>query len=78
MKGLNTALGAAGLAAFLALGEVVPRVGIVKQAYFPPTSRIASAFRDELRDGTFWSALGDTLRPAGPWASRSPSARASS
>lgn len=61
MKGLNTALGAAGLAAFLALGEVVPRVGIVKEAYFPPTSRIASAFGDELKDGAFWSALGDTL-----------------
>ncbi|MEV0741928.1 ABC transporter permease [Streptomyces sp. NPDC050549] len=61
MKGLNTALGAAGLAAFLALGEVVPRVGIVKEAYFPPTSRIASALWDELTDGAFWSALGDTL-----------------
>ena len=61
MRGLNTALGAAGLAAFLALGEVVPRVGIVKEAYFPPTSRIASAFWDELKDGAFWSALGDTL-----------------
>ncbi|WP_405865419.1 ABC transporter permease [Streptomyces sp. NBC_01515] len=61
MRGLNTALGAAGLAAFLALGEVVPRVGIVKEAYFPPTSRIASAFVDELKDGAFWSALGDTL-----------------
>ncbi|MFC7260514.1 ABC transporter permease [Streptomyces lutosisoli] len=61
MKGLNTALGAAGLAAFLALGEVVPRVGIVKKAYFPPTSRIASAFWDEITDGAFWSALGDTL-----------------
>ncbi|MFJ9627382.1 ABC transporter permease [Streptomyces sp. NPDC101175] len=61
MKGLNTALGAAGLAAFLALGEVVPRVGIVKEAYFPPTSRIASALRDEVTDPAFWSALGDTL-----------------
>ncbi|WP_427918537.1 ABC transporter permease [Streptomyces sp. cg40] len=61
MKGLNTALGAAGLAAFLALGEVVPRVGIVKEAYFPPTSRIASALWTELNDGAFWSALGDTL-----------------
>ncbi|MDV9168666.1 ABC transporter permease [Streptomyces sp. W16] len=61
MKGLNTALGAGGLAAFLALGEVVPRVGIVKEAYFPPTSRIASAFWDEMKDGAFWSALGDTL-----------------
>ena len=61
MRGLNTALGAAGLAAFLALGEAVPRLGLVKEAYFPPTSRIASALWDELTDGAFWSALGDTL-----------------
>ncbi|PTM99747.1 ABC transporter permease [Streptomyces sp. VMFN-G11Ma] len=61
MKGLNTALGAAGLAAFLALGEVVPRTGLVKESYFSPTSRIASALWDEITDGAFWSALGDTL-----------------
>ncbi|WP_046728552.1 ABC transporter permease [Streptomyces humi] len=61
MKGLNTALGAAGLAAFLALGEAVPRLGLVKADYFPPTSRIARAFGTELSDGAFWSALGDTL-----------------
>ncbi|MER5755549.1 ABC transporter permease [Streptomyces sp. NPDC002088] len=61
MRGLNTALGAAGLAAFLALGEAVPRLGLVKDVYFPPTSRIADAFADELSDGAFWTALGDTL-----------------
>ncbi|GHG85757.1 ABC transporter permease [Streptomyces lanatus] len=57
----NLALGAAGLAAFLALGEAVPRLGLVKEAYFPPTSRIASALVDELSDDAFWQALGDTL-----------------
>jgi ABC-type nitrate/sulfonate/bicarbonate transport system permease component len=61
VRATNTALGAAGLAAFLALGEAVPRLGLVKEAYFPPTSRIASALWDELNDGAFWSALGDTL-----------------
>ncbi|OIJ64469.1 ABC transporter permease [Streptomyces mangrovisoli] len=61
MKGLNAVLGAAGLAVFLALGEAVPRLGLVKEQYFPPTSRIASALADELGDGAFWSALGDTL-----------------
>jgi ABC-type nitrate/sulfonate/bicarbonate transport system permease component len=61
VKGLNAALGAAGLAAFLSLGEVVPRTGLVKESYFPPTSRIASALGDEITDGAFWSALGDTL-----------------
>ncbi|NUP20323.1 MAG: ABC transporter permease subunit [Streptomyces sp.] len=57
----NVALGAAGLAAFLALGEAVPRLGLVKEAYFPPTSRIAGALADEVADSTFWTALGDTL-----------------
>jgi ABC-type nitrate/sulfonate/bicarbonate transport system permease component len=61
MRGANIALGATGLAAFLALGEAVPRLGLVKEAYFPPTSRIAEDFADELSDSTFWTALGDTL-----------------
>ncbi|WP_329295120.1 ABC transporter permease [Streptomyces pseudovenezuelae] len=61
MRLQNAALGAAGLAAFLALGEALPRLGLVKEAYFPPTTRIARAFADELADGTFWTALGDTL-----------------
>ncbi|WP_405621922.1 ABC transporter permease [Streptomyces sp. NBC_00076] len=61
MKGANSALGTAGLAAFLALGEAAPRIGLVKEAYFPPTSRIAGALGDELSDAAFWTALGDTL-----------------
>jgi ABC-type nitrate/sulfonate/bicarbonate transport system permease component len=61
VKGLNIALGATGLVAFLALGEAVPRLGLVEEAYFPPTSRIADAFAGELADDTFWTALGDTL-----------------
>ncbi|MFL6114644.1 MAG: ABC transporter permease [Catenulispora sp.] len=61
MRLQNAALVAAGLAAYLALGEAVPRLGLVKEEYFPPTSRIARAFADELSDGTFWTALGDTF-----------------
>ncbi|AQS66509.1 ABC transporter permease [Streptomyces pactum] len=61
MRGANAALGAAGLAAFLALGEAVPRLGLVEREYFPPTSRIAGALGTEVADGAFWTALGDTL-----------------
>ncbi|MFC8364368.1 ABC transporter permease [Streptomyces griseorubiginosus] len=61
MRLQNTLLGTAGLAAFLLLGEAVPRLGLVKEEYFPPTSRIARALADELSDGAFWTALGDTL-----------------
>lgn len=61
MRGAEAALGAAGLAAFLALGEAVPRLGLVEEEYFPPTSRIADALGTEVADGAFWTALGDTL-----------------
>ena len=61
MRLQNALLGAAGLAALLLLGEAVPRLGLVKEEYFPPTSRIARALADELSDGAFWTALGDTL-----------------
>ncbi|GGW95420.1 ABC transporter permease [Streptomyces lomondensis] len=61
MKGADAALGAAGLAAFLALCEAVPRLGLVDEDYFPPAGRVADALGRELSDGAFWSALGDTL-----------------
>ncbi|BBC31524.1 ABC transporter permease [Streptomyces graminofaciens] len=61
MRGANTALGAAGLAGFLALWEAVPRLGLVKDDYFPPVSRVAGALATELGDEAFWTALGDTL-----------------
>jgi ABC-type nitrate/sulfonate/bicarbonate transport system permease component len=54
-------LGLAGLAGFLALGEVAPRVGLVPEKYLPPTSRIAAALAEELGEPSFWVALGDTL-----------------
>ena len=69
---------AAGLAGFLALGEAVPRLGLVKEAYFPPTSRIAGALGDELADAAFWTALGDTLDRLGAGPGRSRPARGSS
>lgn len=61
MKGVNLALGAAGLSAFLALGEAVPRLGLAEEAHFPPTSRIAVALAGEVADTAFWTALGETL-----------------
>jgi ABC-type nitrate/sulfonate/bicarbonate transport system permease component len=55
-------LGLAGLLGFLALLEVVPRVGLVPERYLPPASRIAGALAAELRQPSFWVALGDTLQ----------------
>jgi ABC-type nitrate/sulfonate/bicarbonate transport system permease component len=54
-------LGLAGLAGFLVLLEVAPRVGLVPERYLPPTSRIAAALAEELGQPGFWVALGDTL-----------------
>lgn len=39
----------------------MPRLGLVEEDYFPPTSRIADALGTEVADGAFWTALGDTL-----------------
>ncbi|MFE2279131.1 ABC transporter permease [Streptomyces sp. NPDC059454] len=61
MRGANAALGAAGLAAFLVLGEAAPRLGLVGEDHLPPTGRIAEALGAEITDGAFWTALGDTL-----------------
>ncbi|MFI6370475.1 ABC transporter permease [Streptomyces sp. NPDC050546] len=61
MRSVNAALGAAGLAAFLSLGEAVPRLGLVEEAYFPTTGRIAGALAEEVADPAFWTALGETL-----------------
>jgi ABC-type nitrate/sulfonate/bicarbonate transport system permease component len=54
-------LGLAGLLGFLALLEVVPRIGLVPERYLPPASQIADALAGELRQPSFWVALGDTL-----------------
>ncbi|MFC9428269.1 MULTISPECIES: ABC transporter permease [unclassified Streptomyces] len=58
---VDAALGAGGLAAFLALWELVPRTGLVSADYLPPVGRVAAALGTELSDAAFWTALGDTL-----------------
>ncbi|MFE9095324.1 ABC transporter permease [Streptomyces sp. NPDC007264] len=60
-RGAHAALGLAGLAGLLVLVEALPRLGAVSADYLPPTSRIVRALVDELADGAFWTALGDTL-----------------
>ncbi len=39
----------------------MPRLGLVREEYLPPVSRIAGALVTEAGDGAFWAALGDTL-----------------
>ena len=53
---------ALGLAVFVVLLEVVPRLGLVPRSYLPPLSRILVALADQLGQSSFWTALGDTVR----------------
>ena len=68
VRGADAALGAAGLAGFLALGEAVPRLGVVKDAYLPPVSRIADALADELADERLLDGARRHAHRLGAWA----------
>lgn len=56
------ALGLGGLATVALLLELIPRVGIVDDRYLPPTSAIFAALAGLAADGTFWVAVGQTIR----------------
>ncbi|WP_018260257.1 ABC transporter permease [Methylobacterium sp. WSM2598] len=51
----------AGLAAFFALWEAVPRAGLVNPAFLPPPSALPEAFLREWRSGLWLAAIGDSL-----------------
>jgi ABC-type nitrate/sulfonate/bicarbonate transport system permease component len=51
-----------GLAVFVVLLEVVPRLGLVPRAYLPPLSGILVALGEQAGQATFWVAVGDTVR----------------
>jgi ABC-type nitrate/sulfonate/bicarbonate transport system permease component len=54
-------LGVLGLLGFAALLEVLPRLGVLPSAYFPPTSEIGSALVDQFGRPEFWLAFRQTL-----------------
>ncbi|WP_375001092.1 ABC transporter permease [Aeromicrobium sp. CTD01-1L150] len=54
--------GLLGLGLFLLVLELVPRTGLVNQAYLPPFSAMVSALADQLATGAFWTALLETIR----------------
>lgn len=62
LSGSNVLLGVVGFATFLALLEVVPRVGLVSPNYLPPISRTGVALTELVGEPGFWTALGDTVR----------------
>jgi ABC-type nitrate/sulfonate/bicarbonate transport system permease component len=55
-------LGSIGLIALVLLFEVLPRIGVLPNQFFPTSSQIGSALIDQLGQPDFWTALGDTLQ----------------
>ena len=55
-------LGTLGLLALVALGEIVPRLGLVPRRFVPTSGEIAVALVDELGQAAFWQALLDTVQ----------------
>ncbi|SCL33768.1 ABC-type nitrate/sulfonate/bicarbonate transport system, permease component [Micromonospora rhizosphaerae] len=62
LLGGSALLGVLGFATFVALLEVVPRIGLVSPDYLPPASRIGVALAELVGEASFWTALGDTVR----------------
>jgi ABC-type nitrate/sulfonate/bicarbonate transport system permease component len=54
--------GIAGLALFVLLLELAPRLGLVNPAYLPPFSDMLSALWQQVGTAEFWTALGQSLR----------------
>jgi ABC-type nitrate/sulfonate/bicarbonate transport system permease component len=55
-------LGILGLAALVALFEILPRLEILPSRFFPTSSEIAAAIVDQFQEPEFWAALLDTLQ----------------
>jgi ABC-type nitrate/sulfonate/bicarbonate transport system permease component len=54
-------LGAAGVAAALLAGQLLPLTPLVNPRYFPTTTAVLAALADDLARAEFWRALADTL-----------------
>jgi len=61
VKAANLLLPLAGLAAFLGLWEVVPRLGLVNAAFLPPPSVLPAAFWREIASGAWPEAIRSSL-----------------
>ncbi|TQN31135.1 ABC-type nitrate/sulfonate/bicarbonate transport system permease component [Haloactinospora alba] len=54
-------LGSVGVAGFLAVCEIVPRLGLFPEKYLPPVSRILAELGQRLLLTSFWNAVADTI-----------------
>jgi ABC-type nitrate/sulfonate/bicarbonate transport system permease component len=46
----------------LALFEVLPRIGVLPRDHFPPISETLGTLVEQLGEGSFWEAIGNTLQ----------------
>lgn len=60
--GVRAGLGALGLLSVALLLELVPRVGLVDDRFLPPTSAMLRALAGLVTEGSFWLAIGQTVR----------------
>jgi ABC-type nitrate/sulfonate/bicarbonate transport system permease component len=58
-------LGLLGLITFALVLELVPRLGLVQQRFFPPFSSMVRALFQAMGTSQFWSATGETLEAWG-------------
>ncbi|NKX55689.1 ABC transporter permease [Arthrobacter mobilis] len=54
-------LGLAGIVGFLAVWELIPRVGIVDPRFLPPASEVIAALLRDFGLTAFWLAVGETM-----------------
>jgi ABC-type nitrate/sulfonate/bicarbonate transport system permease component len=52
----------ASVAGVLVLFELLPRIGILPRDHFPPISEMLSTLGEQLGEGSFWEAVGNTLQ----------------
>ena len=55
-------LGVVGLVAFVGLFEVLPRTGVLPEAYFPAASTIGRTMGTLATEPTFWVSFGETVQ----------------
>ena len=54
-------LGLLGVVAFLAVWELLPRLGLAPQKYLPPASEVLAALVRDFGLADFWKAVGETM-----------------
>ncbi len=57
----KSVLGAAGIAGFLLTWQLIPALGLINPAYFPPASEVLLRFAEDFRDLEFWRNVGRTM-----------------